>query len=740
MSLNKANISLPRIVVSKTNATRASTSILSLIALSACRSPYVPLDAQGTVVKGPLNNAIVFFDYNHDGVVNGSEPYTRTEEDGSFYLSGKSGYSYTVLTDETTVDASSGEILANVVLSAPSGSSIISPTTTIMDETGLNAQEVGVILGLPDGIDPTQFNPFGDNVDPEQALAVEKIAHQVMNTVTALSSAVEGAGGNIENSFKIALESVVDTVMERGESLRANPQLEISSIDFTDTEEISSIASKTAEKMDKQGIGDRGAFDKVAGQIGKAIKNVNNSVKEVKDISSVESKATFGLSSELREQIKTATKDPETNSDVIKFINSELVSEATNEKKKVLLEKLSGVESEESSIKKNSLLENLADYSGAVIKGPLENALVFLDYNKDGILDPEEPQTRTIKDGTFAFKNAKSDMPFTVLTDDTTIDTSSNQIFSGVILKSPVGSAIVSPLTTLMVEANLDAASLIKVLGLPDGIDPTQFNPFSASVEQNSALSVEITSHQIMSTITAIRTVLEGANVDPKTSFKIAFETFAEVVKSKALLDEPVVINNTYKVTVANVDGSNKFLLNGEASPDLNLLKGQTYIFDVSDNTNTNHPFRFKDSSGKTIEVLSSGTEGQSDASVTLIVPTSGLQPALYFCTNHGEGMGADIATAESTQENPETKLKSLFDFTDPAEIRKLVDLAIEKANAQKADINEFDNEADLLSSAISNVNSSLTGSTDLLSQESIDLFSQSFLLNEVKCIASKKV
>ena len=90
--------------------------------------------------------------------------------------------------------------------------------------------------------------------------------------------------------------------------------------------------------------------------------------------------------------------------------------------------------------------------------------------------------------------------------------------------------------------------------------------------------------------------------------------------------------------------------------------------------------------------------------------------------------MGADIATAKSTRESAETKLKSLFDFTDPAEIRKLVDLAIEKANGQKADINEFDNEADLLSSAISNVNSSLTGSKDLLSQESIDLFSQSFL------------
>ena len=93
--------------------------------------------------------------------------------------------------------------------------------------------------------------------------------------------------------------------------------------------------------------------------------------------------------------------------------------------------------------------------------------------------------------------------------------------------------------------------------------------------------------------------------------------------------------------------------------------------------------------------------------------------------------MGADISTAGSTQDSAKTEIKTFFDFTDSAEIRKLIDLAIEKANAQKADINEFDNEADLLSSAISNVNSSLTGSKDLLSQESIDLFSQSFLLNE---------
>ena len=162
------------------------------------------------------------------------------------------------------------------------------------------------------------------------------------------------------------------------------------------------------------------------------------------------------------------------------------------------------------------------------------------------------------------------------------------------------------------------------------------------------------------------------------------------------------------------MDGNNSFFK--ETIP--NLFQGETYIFDVSDATNTNHPLRFKDSSGKLIDVLSSGTEGQSDASVTLIVPTSGAQPALYFCTNHGEAMGANISTSDSTQDSEKTEIKTFFDLTDSAEIRKMVDLAIEKANAQKADINEFDNEADLLSSAISNVNSSLTGSTDLLSQE----------------------
>ena len=72
MAKRLTNIHLPRLVISKSTAFSASTSILSLVALSACRSPFNPIDAQGAVIKGPLSNAIVFFDYNLDGIVNSS--------------------------------------------------------------------------------------------------------------------------------------------------------------------------------------------------------------------------------------------------------------------------------------------------------------------------------------------------------------------------------------------------------------------------------------------------------------------------------------------------------------------------------------------------------------------------------------------------------------------------------------------------------------------------------------------
>jgi len=108
---------------------------------------------------------------------------------------------------------------------------------------------------------------------------------------------------------------------------------------------------------------------------------------------------------------------------------------------------------------------------------------------------------------------------------------------------------------------------------------------------------------------------------------------------------------NNYTVTVANSGSGNKYYIDGVEAAALTLTKGLTYVFDVSDSTNSGHPFRFKDASGNsyTTGVTTSGTAGSSGATVTLVVPTSGTMPARYYCTVHGNGMGNTITTVDST-------------------------------------------------------------------------------------------
>ena len=54
-------------------------SPIALMAFSACRSPYtVGGEVGGAVVNGPLNSALVFLDYDFDGILDANEPNART--------------------------------------------------------------------------------------------------------------------------------------------------------------------------------------------------------------------------------------------------------------------------------------------------------------------------------------------------------------------------------------------------------------------------------------------------------------------------------------------------------------------------------------------------------------------------------------------------------------------------------------------------------------------------------------
>jgi len=137
----------------------------------------------------------------------------------------------------------------------------------------------------------------------------------------------------------------------------------------------------------------------------------------------------------------------------------------------------------------------------------------------------------------------------------------------------------------------------------------------------------------------------------------------------------------TYPVTVGAAQGDdtgNKFYINSEYKPDLNFVKGYTYVFDQSDPTNVFYPnetggannqhplfFSADDPNGDT----GSGTEYTlgvryilDDIEVSRVEYESGFQRATvrkvlinidiatsetlyYYCSNH-TGMGAEITTA----------------------------------------------------------------------------------------------
>ena len=111
-----------------------------------------------------------------------------------------------------------------------------------------------------------------------------------------------------------------------------------------------------------------------------------------------------------------------------------------------------------------------------VIKGPVGNALVFLDYDKDGILDSNEPSTRTNNDGGFSLTPTQSNYNIVAITDAKSLDYSSGTNISGLTKEAPEGAKVITLNTTLMQKGNFSSSEIVEVLGLPD-INPLTFNP-----------------------------------------------------------------------------------------------------------------------------------------------------------------------------------------------------------------------------------------------------------------------
>ena len=111
-----------------------------------------------------------------------------------------------------------------------------------------------------------------------------------------------------------------------------------------------------------------------------------------------------------------------------------------------------------------------------------------------------------------------------------------------------------------------------------------------------------------------------------------------------------------YKVSVGtgtlSTGGSgNIYFIDGNPTKTLSLIKGFTYVFDLSDSSNSGHPFGFKNASdgSYTSGVTTSGTAGNASATVTLVLATDASEPSRYYCTSHGNGMGNTISLIEAS-------------------------------------------------------------------------------------------
>ena len=285
-----------------------TVSPLALLTLSACGGGSSSSTVAGSIIKGPLSNALVFLDYNGNGTMDGSETSVRTDANGAFSLSATgSNYTIVALTDNTTVDTSSGSVLNGVTLKAPSGASVVTPTTTLMEEGDLTAAQVAEVLNLPDDVDPLTFNPFAVGVDAADALAVEKISQQIMTAVSSFASAAEGAGASEADAFSAALGSVIEVVKVKAENLNdVNASVTAKTLDFSNAADLNLIkAEVTGKTANLAGI-DADAVAALIDDTATSIKNVNDEIAKVTDLGSDETKAAFSTMQALIEEVKEA--------------------------------------------------------------------------------------------------------------------------------------------------------------------------------------------------------------------------------------------------------------------------------------------------------------------------------------------------------------------------------------------------------------------------------------------------
>jgi hypothetical protein len=173
-----------------------------------------PFTYNGRAIDGYVANATLWLDANLNGVLDAGEPSTITDRSGNFQLAfelgdfdrnrdGALGPDEGRIIAQGGFDVSTGEPRTSP-LSAPPGSTVISPLTTLVDTVarqnpglGFAAAEerVRTALELPAGVEMTRFDPIqAAAAGDERAATMQAAAAVVSDTIAQVSRVLDEAG------------------------------------------------------------------------------------------------------------------------------------------------------------------------------------------------------------------------------------------------------------------------------------------------------------------------------------------------------------------------------------------------------------------------------------------------------------------------------------------------------------------------------------------------------------------
>ena len=206
-----------------------------------------------------------------------------------------------------------------------------------------------------------------------------------------------------------------------------------------------------------------------------------------------------------------------------------------------------------------------------------------------------------------------------------------------------------------LANTNTVAGSISNVNSVAGNI--SNVNAVGGGIANVNTVATEINNNKLQTVANNINAVVTAADdlneatseIDTVANSIANVDLVGQNISNINALGQVLAGQTTFTITVQNVGGSNYFFVDGVQAPTLNLIRGYTYIFDQSNNTNSGHPLAFKDASGNsyTSGVTVNNTAGQANANVTFVIPSNAPASLRYYCTVHGNGMGNTIAVGD---------------------------------------------------------------------------------------------